>query len=83
MQELAGVGHPEGERGGLVGGRALLDDGQDHGGQAVQHLRQSDGSLLRHQLGLVVGGGAEPRGHVDGVGGRQLEVDRARVEAKG
>ena len=83
VEQLGGVGHPEAEAGGVVGAGAVLDQGEDHVADPVQHVRQSDRPLLRHKLRSVVGGGSEPRGHVNGVGGGQFEVHQPRVEAKG
>ena len=50
---------------------------------SVQHISQPDGPLLWNKLWPVVGAGPEPGGHVDSVGGGQLEVGHAGVQVDG
>ena len=48
VEELGGVGHPEGQDGGVTA--VLLDGGEDSLADSVQHVGQPDGSLLGDQL---------------------------------
>ena len=64
----------------MAGVGRLLDHGQDLVADSVEHFGEANSSVLGHQLRAVVSGGPEPGGHVDGVGGGQLEVAAVRVE---
>ena len=48
VEELGGVGHPEGQDGRVPA--VLLDGGEDSFADSVQHVGQPDGSLLGDQL---------------------------------
>ena len=50
---------------------------------SIQHVCQPNRSLLWYKLWPVVSAGTEPGGHVDGVGGGELEVGHARVQVDG
>ena len=50
---------------------------------SIQHISQPDCSLFWDKLWPVVSAGAEPGGHVDGVGGGKLEVGHAWVQVDG
>ena len=67
----------------MAGVGRLLDYGQDLVADLVEHFGEANRSVLGHQLGAVVGGGPEPGGHIDGVGGGQLEVVAVRVQGDG
>ena len=80
VKELAGVTQPEGQTGRVETAGRSLGDFSHQAGDSGQHLSQSHGSHLGDDVRSVEGGGPEPGGHVEDVGGGQLEVDQGGVQ---
>ena len=80
VEKLAGVAEPEGKAGGVKVPWRTLNDVSDNSGDSGQHVGQSHGPDLRYDVWPVEGGGSEPSGHVEDVGGGELEVDEGRVQ---